>query len=301
MKNVILSVALVALSGLGNVSASGHGALRDSIGQFVAGFKAETGVAVMLPDGDTLSMNNNRRYPMLSVVKLPLGMAVADMMERRRLPLDTEVEVAKADLLPDTYSPLRDARPNGGFQMTVEELLNYSLQLSDNNACDILFRFVGGTAVVERYVHSIGVQECNIRCTEEQMHFHPDDCYLNYSTPLAAVRLLNVLGEEAKERPLFGHVMQTIGACETGLNRIPHPLTDTGAVVYHKTGTGGYNARGQLVAVNDIGIVELPGGITYTLAVFVKDSSESPETTESIIAGVSKIVYDYVIENNKKY
>ena len=55
------------------------------------------------------------------------------------------------------------------------------------------------------------------------------------------------------------------------------------------------------MAVNDIGIVELPGGITYTLAVFVKDSSESPETTESIIAGVSKIVYDYVIENNKKY
>lgn len=301
MKNVILSVVLVALSGLGSVSASEHGALRDSIGQFVAGFKAETGVAVMLPDGDTLSVNNNRRYPMLSVVKLPLGMAVADMMERRRLPLDTEVEVAKADLLPDTYSPLRDARPDGGFQMTVEELLNYSLQLSDNNACDILFRFVGGTAVVERYVHSIGVQECNIRCTEEQMHFRPDDCYLNYSTPLAAVRLLNVLGEEAKERPLFGHVMQTIGACETGLNRIPHPLTDTGAVVYHKTGTGGYNARGQLVAVNDIGIVELPGGITYTLAVFVKDSSESPETTESIIAGVSKIVYDYVIENNKKY
>ena len=301
MKNVILSVVLVALSGLGNVSASEHGALRDSIGQFVAGFKAETGVAVMLPDGDTLSVNNNRRYPMLSVVKLPLGMAVADMMERRRLPLDTEVEVAKADLLPDTYSPLRDARPDGGFQMTVEELLNYSLQLSDNNACDILFRFVGGTAVVERYVHSIGVQECNIRCTEEQMHFRPDDCYLNYSTPLAAVRLLNVLGEEAKERPLFGRVMQTIGACETGLNRIPHPLTDTGAVVYHKTGTGGYNARGQLVAVNDIGIVELPGGITYTLAVFVKDSSESPETTESIIAGVSKIVYDYVIENNKKY
>ena len=301
MKNVILSVVLVALSGLGSVSASEHGALRDSIRRFVAGFKAETGVAVMLPDGDTLSVNNNRRYPMLSVVKLPLGMAVADMMERRRLPLDTEVEVAKADLLPDTYSPLRDARPNGGFQMTVEELLNYSLQLSDNNACDILFRFVGGTAVVERYVHSIGVQECNIRCTEEQMHFHPDDCYLNYSTPLAAVRLLNVLGEEAKERPLFGHVMQTIGACETGLNRIPHPLTDTGAVVYHKTGTGGYNARGQLVAVNDIGIVELPGGITYTLAVFVKDSSESPETTESIIAGISKIVYDYVIENNKKY
>ena len=301
MKNVILSVVLVALSGLGSVSASEHGALRDSIRRFVAGFKAETGVAVMLPDGDTLSVNNNRRYPMLSVVKLPLGMAVADMMERRRLPLDTEVEVAKADLLPDTYSPLRDARPDGGFQMTVEELLNYSLQLSDNNACDILFRFVGGAAVVERYVHSIGVQECNIRCTEEQMHFHPDDCYLNYSTPLAAVRLLNVLGEEAKERPLFGHVMQTIGACETGLNRIPHPLTDTGAVVYHKTGTGGYNARGQLVAVNDIGIVELPGGITYALAVFVKDSSESPETTESIIAGVSKIVYDYVIENNKKY
>ena len=301
MKNVILSVVLVALSGLGSVSASEHGALCDSIRRFVAGFKAETGVAVMLPDGDTLSVNNNRRYPMLSVVKLPLGMAVADMMERRRLPLDTEVEVAKADLLPDTYSPLRDARPDGGFQMTVEELLNYSLQLSDNNACDILFRFVGGTAVVERYVHSIGVQECNIRCTEEQMHFHPDDCYLNYSTPLAAVRLLNVLGEEAKERPLFGHVMQTIGACETGLNRIPHPLTDTGAVVYHKTGTGGYNVRGQLVAVNDIGIVELPGGITYTLAVFVKDSSESPETTESIIAGVSKIVYDYVIENNKKY
>ena len=299
MKNVILSVALVALSGLGSVSASGHGALRDSIGQFVAGFKAETGVAVMLPDGDTLSVNNNRRYPMLSVVKLPLGMAVADMMERRRLPLDTEVEVAKTDLVPDTYSPLRDARPDGGFQMTVEELLNYSLQLSDNNACDILFNLSGGPIATDSYIRNYGkIHDFAITATEDDMHRDTALCRANYTTPLEAARLIDQLQDGTfADTPQLQFVRNTLAGCHTGTERIPKGIDCEAAIIMHKTGTSDCDANGKWTAINDVAHVKMPDGRSYALAVFIKNSYESYAENERTIALISSIVFDYIVGN----
>ncbi|MBO8446105.1 MAG: class A beta-lactamase, partial [Bacteroidetes bacterium] len=43
---------------------------------------------------------------------------------------------------------------------------------------------------------------------------------------------------------------------------------------------------------NDIGIVFLPDGSHYTIAVFVKDSGETPEATAKMIADISQAVYE---------
>lgn len=52
--------------------------------------------------------------------------------------------------------------------------------------------------------------------------------------------------------------------------------------VGHKTGTGDLNAKGQQIGCNDIGFVLLPGGRTYSIAVFVKDSEENNQANSKL-------------------
>ncbi|MDB9149966.1 serine hydrolase [Parabacteroides distasonis] len=100
-------------------------------------------------------------------------------------------------------------------------------------------------------------------------------------------------------RPLFTEphqtfIKQTMIECETGKDRLAQPLETTDAIIGHKTGTGDRNPRGRLIGTNDIGFVFLPDGERYTIAVFVKDSEESPDATAAIIADISRIVYQYI-------
>ena len=42
--------------------------------------------------------------------------------------------------------------------MSIADLLKYTLQQSDNNACDILFNYQGGPDAVNKYLHSLGIR-----------------------------------------------------------------------------------------------------------------------------------------------
>ena len=85
------------------------------------------------------------------------------------------------------------------------ELLKYTLHLSDNNACDILFRVFGGPAATDEYLRSMGLRDFAIEATEDDMHRNLADCYRNWTTPLEAVRLLEwlVSGKAARSIPGF--------------------------------------------------------------------------------------------------
>ena len=155
--------------------------------------KAEIGIAVILDAQDTVTVNNDDRYPLMSVFKFHQALAVADYLDRNGLTPDTEIFIPEEELVPDTYSPLRDEFPEGGIPISFRSLLEYSMQLSDNNACDILFKHTGGPAATDRYVRSLGLRNFAIAATEQQMHDDPQTCYENWSTPLEAAALLELL------------------------------------------------------------------------------------------------------------
>lgn len=173
--------------------------------------------------------------------------------------------------------------------------MEYSLQLSDNNACDILFEHTGGPAATDRYVRSLGLRNFAIAATEQQMHDDPQTCYENWSTPLEAAALLELLVTEQILTPTLREMIrQNLINCKTGADRLPKPLSGTGAVIGHKTGTSDRDERGIFAGTNDPGFVILPDGTRYTIAVFIKDSAENPETNARIIADISETVYRYV-------
>lgn len=269
--------------------------LEAQLRQAIEGKKAEIGIAVIIDGKDTVTVNNDIHYPLMSVFKFHQALALADFMGRQKQPLNTRLAISKCDLKPDTYSPLRDKYPGGGIEMSVAELLEYTLQLSDNNACDILFRYQGGTEAVDNYIHSLGITDCAITATEDEMHQDISRCYQNWSTPLAAAELLELFRKKTLfEDEYKEFIYQTMVQCETGKDRLVAPLLNKGITIGHKTGTGDRNAKGQQIGCNDIGFVLLPDGHSYSIAVFVKDSEESDSENSKIIAEISRIVYEYV-------
>lgn len=271
--------------------------LEKQLQEAIRGKKADIGIAVIHNGKDTITLHNDDRYPMMSVFKFHQALAVVHHIAQQQLPLTTSLSIRKSDLHPNTYSPLRDKYPEGGIRLPLKELLAYTLQLSDNNACDILFDYAGGPKQTDAYIRSLGIENFSISQTEQDMHRDLEACYRNWTTPLEAARLLEIL----ITRPLFADttyqsfIRQTLIACETGKDRLPKPLLHTKAVIGHKTGTGDRNANGQLIGTNDIGFVFLPDGQRYTIAVFIKNSEENPEVNAQIIADLSRIVYQFAI------
>lgn len=287
------SVAFLLLSFISIiVKADPFSSLRNEIIHSISKYDAKVGVAVMVNDTDTLTVNNSDKYPMMSVFKFHQALAVCHFLQMKGIPLDSVINISKEELRENTYSPLRDRFPEGNIRISLSELMEYTLQLSDNNACDILFNRILSTKETDRYIRSLGIDDFSIEMDENDMHENLDNCYSNWTTPMAAVRLINLFLEGgAVSCEYYDFIKRTMTECTTGIGRLPYPLKNTAAVIGHKTGTGDKNSDGRYIGINDIGFIDLPNGDRYLIAVFVKDSAENYETTEKIIAEISSIVY----------
>jgi beta-lactamase class A len=181
----------------------------------------------------------------------------------------------------------------------LDEILNYTVSQSDNNGCDILFKLAGGTASVNSFIHSIGINDVAIVATEEQMQKGVDVQFTNWTTPMAANILLDKFSFTYSMAESLKYLWKIMTETSTGPKRLKGLLPE-GTVVAHKTGTSDTNNEGMTYAINDIGIVVLPDGKKYSISVFVSNSYESVETNEEIIAKISVAAYDYFLNKSIK-
>ena len=255
--------------------------------------KGKVGVAVLvLETGDAAMLNEHEHYPMQSVYKLPIAMAMMEQIRLDRHALDEQIGITKDDFVRQGQaSPLRDKNPNGGI-FTIRELMRLALVESDGTASDVLLRLLGGPIEVQRYLTQIGVEDMNVVNTEKELGQNWDTQYQNWATPVAAVELLRYLDRqnvddiESEKYLLLTNMHNAV----TGPNRLKGQLP-VGTDVAHKTGTGGTH-DGITSATNDIGIIELPNGKQLALAVFVSDSPADEKTREAVIARMAKAAWD---------
>lgn len=112
-------------------------------------------------------------------MKYPQALAVLNYLHQHNQPLSTKIFIPKEALLDDTYSPLRDKYSEGNIYMPIDQLLDYTIQKSDNNACDILFNYTGGVLYTDSYIRSLGINNFSISKTEDDMHKDLTACYEN--------------------------------------------------------------------------------------------------------------------------
>ncbi len=265
--------------------------LRKQLHQLIDPFKAVVGVSVLhVEDGDTLTIHNAYRYPMQSVYKFPLAMAVLREVDKGKISLQQKLHITKEDLRPHTWSPLARLFPDGNIDVSVEELLQYTVSQSDNNTCDVLFRLMGGTKQVEKYIHGLGYKRISIKATEVEMGADIDSVtQSNWCHPNEMTRLLSnfYIGKYLSATSTSFLVKLMIESTNSN-NRIKG-LLPASTVVAHKTGTGNK-------IVNDVGIITLPDGKHVAIAVFVKDSKVEFEEVETMIAKISQTVFKDAVE-----
>jgi len=266
--------------------------LDQKISTIIKGKKATVGVAVLsFEDNFRYNKNANKKLPMLSVFKFHIAAAVLDWVDQGKLSLDQKIFITKKDLLEDTWSPIREKFPNGNVEMSLDEMIYYTVAWSDNNGCDILLRLIGGTETVQKLMDSKGVKNFRIKNNEEQMHKGIQYLYENYTTPNSLAQLYKdfyqgkILSEKSTEY-LYNIMLNT----ETGTNKLKEQLPKK--VIAHKTGSSGKTGN-LTVAENDSGIVTLPNGNHYSIVVFISDSAESEVVNCKMVSDISKTVWDY--------
>ena len=236
-------------------------------------------------------LNPQQQFPLMSVFKFPQAILVLKHVDEGKLRLDQQVSIDRRQLMLKTWSPMIKDHTAQQFSLTVKELLRYSVSLSDNNACDILFNLIGGPAALQQYLVDQGIQNVQIRINEFGLHQKFSAQYENWIKPAAALELLEKLYaaellSSHSQQLLWDLMLET----PTGQKRLKAGI-GSDALLAHKTGTSGQDTDGLLAGINDIGIVQLPDGRAYAIAIFVKDSYESFDDTEKLIAEISSKVY----------
>lgn len=280
--------------------------------------------AVHLESGRELYLNGDERFPMASTYKVPIAVQLLHRVGRGEVRLDSMVEVRPGDLHPGsgTLTRLFD---DPGVILSLRNLLELMLLISDNSGTDLVLEAAGGPTAVTRRMRSLGIEGLRVdrptvtliadwlgleglspeeeltperfdslyeeipeerrEQAEEAFDADPRDT----ATPRAMARLLRQIWDrEALPDEHAELLLDIMRRSETGRNRI-QGLLPPDVEVAHKTGTIGGTT-------NDVGIISLPHDRGHLLVVaFVKGSERDVEERERAIAQVSRSLYDYFL------
>ena len=144
--------------------------ISDSISKIASEYPGEIGVAVIINNQDTVTVNNKSIYPMMSVFKVHQALALCNDFDKKGISLDTLVKINREKLDPKTWSPMMKDYSTSVISLTVRDLLRYTLIQSDNNASNIMFKNILNTAQTDSFIAKlIPHSSFQIAYTEEEM------------------------------------------------------------------------------------------------------------------------------------
>jgi beta-lactamase class A len=281
--------------------------------------------AIHLETGREVVLNRGEPFPMASTYKVPIAVQLLTRVDSGHFKLDSMITIRASDLHPGSGT-LTQLFDDPGVSLSVRNLLELMLLISDNSATDIMLRTAGGGAAVNARSRTLGVAGVSVdrptlnliadaigvknlppeneltprsfgalaRAVSPDAQKAAAEAFYkdrrDTSTPDGMARLLESIWRgKALSKANTDLLLDIMRRCETGPNRIKGFLPPD-VVVRHKTGTLGIGVA------NDVGIIELPNNAgNVALAVFVKESTRPAEQQERAIAQISRAVYDYFL------
>ena len=263
--------------------------LKKEIEIIVGGKDLKLGFALYdFSTGKSISINGNDKYPMQSVFKFPIGVALLDCVSRGEFLLSDSVTLTKADLSPDLWSPIRERWPEG-VRLPLVSVMTYMVAHSDNIATDFLIHKIGGVARIQDIVNRLGAKKINIRNTEAEIQGSWSVQFDNWTTPNAMVDFLRLMNDgKLLDKANTAVLWEIMASASSGsVNRLV-PKTVTFA---RKTGYSGANSQGIIAAQNDVGIIELEDGRRVAYAIFLTDSTLGTDAGYDILAQIGKAIW----------
>ena len=278
--------------------------------------------AVHIESQRRISVNGRERFPMASAYKIPIAVQLMTLVERGELGLDRMVEIRETDLRPGS-GVLAKLFDKPGLAVSLRNLFEIMMVVSDNTATDALLAIAGGPAAVTRRMRAIGIGDIDVSRTVLEMmaassgvqRLPPDTTPARFdrlereadpglkkkmrrqfeadgrdtATPEAMVFLLQGIYRGDFMKPeSAGMILDAMRRSQTGEARLKGMLPP-GTPVAHKSGTLGGST-------NDVGIVTLPeDGGHVAIAIFVKASKKEAPERERAIAEIARAVYDFYL------
>ena len=297
--------------------------LEKQIRNVVEGEEGEVGVSLLhIETGRALAVNGDTPFPMASTFKVPVLVEVLSQVREGRFSLDDEVRIQKTDQ--HMGSGMLSSLTAPGIVLSVRNLVNLMMLISDNSATDMLLAKVGAANVNAR-LKALGISGISVDrpCQKLIMDYlgmdyakyghlsldeitaarrgggrwTPEDekkAVLAFSadpqdqaTPKAMTALLaKIYRREIIDPASCELILDIMLKCQTGEGRIKAGLPP-GTRLAHKTGT-------IAGTVDDCGIIYLPDGQGHlVLTVWTKNFLGDTEDVEALIAAIARFAYDY--------
>jgi len=240
------------------------------------------GVAALdIGTGRRIGRRADERFPMCSTFKFLAAACVLARVDRKDERLDRRVVFAKGDLV--TYSPVTKKRV-GGDGMSVAELCEAAMTLSDNTAANLLLASFGGPAVLTAFARSIGDGMTRLDRIETDLNEAAPGDPRDTTTPNAMLDNLArlVLGGTLSESSRAQLAAWLVGN-RTGDTRLRAGFP-SGWRVGDKTGSGGNGTA------NDIAVVWRPEGAPLVVCAYLTGSPLAPDERNGVIAAVARAV-----------
>ncbi len=279
-----------------------------------------TGVtALHLETGRRVSVNGNERFPMASSYKIPIAVQLLTLVDQGKVRLNQIIELKTEDLHPGSGT-LTSLFKQPGVALSVRNLMELMLLISDNSATDVCLRLAGGGEAVTARMKELGIT--NITVSRPTIGMISDWLGLTESdwsasefkykrtlndeerkaaakkfdadvrdtaTPEAMTALLEKIYRKSLLKPESAELLMDImRRCQTGDARLKGILP-VGTEVAHKTGTIGGTT-------NDVGIITLPNNAGHVaISVFIKSSEKETAQRERVIAELARAAHDFFL------
>lgn len=258
---------------------AGDGAVADRLAVLELRSGGRLGVAALdTGSGASVAHRGDEAFLMCSTFKVLLAAAVLARVDHGAERLDRRVVFGKGALLDWAPVARTHAGPPG---MTVAQLCEAALTLSDNTAANLLIESVGGPAAVTRYARGLGDAHTLLDRVEPDMNAY---CTTTPRATLGNLRKL-LLGDAlsiSSRRRLTGWMLD----CQTGQQSLRAGLPADWRVG-DKTGQWDGNGIG---VNNDIAILWPPRRKPLLVTAYCTTATADVAARKAVLAEVGRIV-----------
>lgn len=232
---------------------------------------------VDLDTGSYLNFNGDTAFASASTIKVPILVAFFQAVDEGKVQLD-QMLTLKSEHIVGGSGEMQDDSP--GKKYSALEVAQKMIVVSDNTATNMMIELLGGAEVLNQHFANWGLSTTVLRNNLPDLEGSNTTSPKDLINIIAQVDRGNLVSVKSRDR-ILQIMRQTQNA-----SLLPKGLGE-GSVIAHKTG----NIDTMLA---DAGMVDLPNGKRYLVAVMVKHSPETEKPAQTLIREISRMSYRYL-------
>ena len=279
-RRALLAASLLAVPALRAMAADRDTGLRQAIAALERRHGGRLGVAIL----DTvmskpISYRGDERFALCSTFKLLAAAFVLARVDGGQESLARRVIYGRNDLV--AYSPVTEKHVEDG--LTMGEICEAALTLSDNTAGNLMLDSFGGPAALTGYLRTLGDETTRLDRREPALNENGPGEPRDTTTPLAMLETVRriVLGPALSSASQV-QLAAWMAAGRTGDKRLRGGVP-SGWRVGDKTGSGDNNVT------NDVAVIWPPGRAPMVVTAYYTGAAASGNQRDAILAEVGRL------------